>query len=140
MGPMNKYGDLSDGSGGAGSRAHRRGPIRTGGNGALIAVLTVAGFCLAACGGPSTPGVATGSTTATSTGANSSAHGSTGATGLLAYSSCVRSHGVPNFPDPASGGGIPKETAQQLGVGLSRLQAAQNDCKHLLPAGGGGGR
>jgi len=99
-------------------------------------VLTVAGFGLAACGGPSTPGVVTGSTTTTGTAASSSAHRSTGATGLLAYSSCVRSHGVPNFPDPTSSGGIPKETAQQLGVGLSQLQAAQNDCKHLLPAGG----
>ncbi|MGB9112441.1 MAG: hypothetical protein WCF24_06920 [Acidimicrobiales bacterium] len=80
--------------------------------------------------------MATSSTTTTSTAASSSAHGSTGATGLLAYSSCVRSHGVPNFPDPTRTGGIPKETAQQLGVGLSQLQAAQNDCKHLLPAGG----
>jgi hypothetical protein len=102
---------------------------------ALIAVVAVAGFGLAACGGPSTAGVA-GSTTTTSTVASSSTHGSAGATGLLAYSSCVRSHGVPNFPDPTSGAGIPKETAQQLGVGLSQLQAAQNDFAHLLPAGG----
>jgi hypothetical protein len=97
-------------------------------------VLAVAGFGLAACGGPSTPGVATGSTTSTT--ASSSPHGSTGATGLLAYSSCVRSHGVSNFPDPTSNGGIPKETAQQLGVSQSQLQAAQSDCTRLLPAGG----
>jgi hypothetical protein len=120
----------------AGSRASRRRPVRAGGSVALIAVLAVGGPGLAACGGPSTPGVATGSTTTTSTAASSSAHGSTGATGLLAYSSCVRSHGVPNFPGPTSTGGIPKETAQQLGVGLSQLQAAQNDCRDLLPAGG----
>jgi hypothetical protein len=48
----------------------------------------------------------------------------------------MRSHGVPNFPDPASSGGIPKETAPRLGVTLSQLQEAQNDCKHLLPPGG----
>ena len=101
-----------------------------------MAVMAVAGPGLAACGGPSTPGVATGSTTSTNTASSSSAGGSTGATGLLAYSSCVRSHGVPNFPDPTGSGGIPKETAQQLGVGQSQLQAAQNDCKDLLPAGG----
>jgi hypothetical protein len=101
---------------------------------AFIAVLAVAGFGLAACGGPSTPGVATGSTTTTSTAASSSAHGSTGASGLLAYSSCMRSHGVPNFPDPTSNGGIPKETAQQLGVSQAQVQAAQSDCTRLLPA------
>ena len=133
---MKEYGELSDGRGIAGSRAYRRWPIRAGGSVGLIAVLAVAGFGLAACGGPSTPGVATGSTTTTTTAASSSAHGSTGARGLLAYSSCVRSHGVPNFPDPTSSGGIPKETAQQLGVSQSQLQAAQSDCTHLLPAGG----
>ena len=99
-----------------------------------VGILAV-GVPVAACGGPSTPGVA-GSTTTTSTTASSSAHGSTGATALLAYSSCVRSHGVPNFPDPTSNEGIPKETAQQLGVSQSQLQAAQSDCTHLLPAGG----
>jgi hypothetical protein len=51
----------------------------------------------------------------------------------VAYSHCVRSHGVPDFPDPASGGGIPKAVAQQLGVSQSRLQAAQNACRPLLP-------
>ncbi len=107
---------------------------RRGGSLALIAVM--AGFGLSACASPSTPGVATGSTTATSTVVNSSDHGSTSASGLLAFSSCVRSHGVPKFPDPASIGGIPKETAQQLGVNQSKLQAAESDCTHLLLAGG----
>ncbi len=99
-------------------------------------ILVVAGFLLSACGGPSTPSVATGSTATTGTVASSSVHGSSGATGLLAYSSCVRSHGVASFPDPTSKGGIPKETAQQLRVRQSQLQAAQSDCTHLLPAGG----
>lgn len=51
----------------------------------------------------------------------------------LAFSRCVRAHGVPNWPDPASDGVIPKETAQQLGISSSRLQAALNPCSHLLP-------
>jgi hypothetical protein len=51
----------------------------------------------------------------------------------LAFSRCVRARGVPNFPDPASSGGGPKETAQQLGVSSSQLQAALNACEHLLP-------
>jgi hypothetical protein len=51
----------------------------------------------------------------------------------VGYSRCMRSHGVPDFPDPASGGGIPKTSAQRLGVSDSRLRTAQNACQHLLP-------
>jgi hypothetical protein len=43
------------------------------------------------------------------------------------------SHGVPDFPDPTSSGQIPKETAQQLGVSDSVLQAAQRACQDLWP-------
>lgn len=85
---------------------------------------------LAACGGPSPTGVVSGSTT------TSLASGDARGTALLAYSSCMRVHGVPNFPDPAGSGGIPKETAQELGVSQSRLESAQSDCAHLLPTGG----
>ena len=35
------------------------------------------------------------------------------APGLLAYASCMRSHGVPNFPDPGGKGGIPKASPRQ---------------------------
>jgi len=55
---------------------------------------------------------------------------------LVAYSQCMRSHGVPNFPDPA-GGVPPKVSAQGLGIGSSQLQVAQAACQHLLPATGG---
>jgi hypothetical protein len=56
----------------------------------------------------------------------------------LAYSRCMRSHGVPNFPDPGSNGAFPKVTPQQLGVSSSQFQAAQNHCRYLLPNGGSG--
>jgi hypothetical protein len=51
----------------------------------------------------------------------------------------MRSHGVPNFPDPdpGSGGAIPKADAQRLGVSTSQLQGAQQACQHLLPNTGG---
>jgi hypothetical protein len=52
----------------------------------------------------------------------------------------MRSHGVPNFPDPDSGGGIPKEALRQLGVSDSQYQAATHACGHLLPAGSSSGR
>ena len=51
----------------------------------------------------------------------------------VAFSDCIRSHGVPNFPDPASNGELPKASPQQLGVSSSRFQAAQRACQHLLP-------
>jgi hypothetical protein len=102
----------------------------------MIAVgALVVGVVFAACGdGPSTPGVATGSTTTTSR----SAGGATHATGLLAYSSCMRSHGVPSFPDPSGSGGIPKEgvISAEGAVSSSQVTVAQNACVHLLPAGG----
>ena len=48
----------------------------------------------------------------------------------------MRSHGVPNFPDPQSNGQLPKTSAQQLGVSTSQLQAAQRACQPMLPTGG----
>jgi hypothetical protein len=48
----------------------------------------------------------------------------------------MRSHGVPKYPDPGSGGQLPKTGAQLLGVGSSRYQAAQQACRAVLPAGG----
>jgi len=55
----------------------------------------------------------------------------------LAYSRCVRAHGVPNFPDPNSSGGFSKTTLQQLAAGNSQYQTATETCAHLLPASGG---
>jgi hypothetical protein len=60
-----------------------------------------------------------------------SAGGATSSPSAVAYSRCMRSHGVPDFPDPGSGG-IPKVSPQQLGVASSRWQAAQSACARLL--------
>jgi hypothetical protein len=49
----------------------------------------------------------------------------------------MRSHGVLSYPDP-TGGGLPKKSPQQLGVSVSRFDAAQAACVHLLPNGGSG--
>lgn len=55
---------------------------------------------------------------------------------LVAFSRCMRSHGVPNFPDPPAAASNEKFlTAQQLGVSSSRYQGAEDACQHLLPAG-----
>ena len=72
-----------------------------------------------------------------STGSSSSSNaGGAASSSLLAFSQCMRSKGVPNFPDPEAGAANAKfPTAQQLGVSSSQYQAAENACQHLLPAG-----
>jgi hypothetical protein len=47
---------------------------------------------------------------------------------LLAFARCLRSHGVPNFPDPSAQGQLPLSTVQAAGVDLqapSLLTAAK---------------
>ena len=75
-----------------------------------------------------------------SAGGSPAAAGSATSSSAVAYSHCIRSHGVPNYPDPGGGStlpdGLPKVGPQQLGVSPSRLQGAQQACRHLLPTGG----
>ena len=101
--------------------------------------LLAAAVVVTACGGgPSTPHVASGATTTTTAATSPSARSTTHTTGLLAYASCMRSHGVPNFPDPSGDGGIPKQaviSAMQQ-VSNSQANAAQSACRNALPAGG----
>ena len=96
----------------------------------------IAGVVLSSggCGGSAGSHVAQLGATATP---GSSAKPSVRETGELPYSRCMRAHGVTNFPDPAGSGGIPKLSAQQLGVGTRELQAAQSACALLLPNSGG---
>jgi hypothetical protein len=68
--------------------------------------------------------------------ANSSNAGGPANAPLVAFSRCVRSHGVPNFPDPQAGASNAKfPSAQQLRVSSSQLNTAENACRHLLPVG-----
>ena len=101
----------------------------------LAAGILALGVSVAACGGPSNPGAATGST---NTPASSSGAGGTQGAGLVAYSSCMRSHGVANFPDPSPKGGIPKQgvVSALRAVSSAQAQTAQNACEHLLGSGG----
>ena len=55
----------------------------------------------------------------------------------LSYAECMRTHRVPNFPDPirTPGGGIhfnPKADSGSL-----RFTSANSTCKHFLPDNGG---
>ena len=95
---------------------------------AAAIIATVGLALLAACSGSSSTG--SGGSPNAGGPANSP---STNSQKALAFSRCVRVRGVPNYPDPDSSGGIPKETDQQLGVSSSQLQVAMNACQHLLP-------
>ncbi|MGH3288173.1 MAG: hypothetical protein ACRDPD_26410 [Streptosporangiaceae bacterium] len=95
---------------------------------AAVIAAGVLALLTAACGGsPSSAG----------SGGSPNAGGSANFPSAVAYSACMRSHGVPDFPDPGSGGAIPKADAQQLGVSSSQFSAAQQACQRLLPASGG---
>jgi len=53
----------------------------------------------------------------------------------LRAAACIRSHGVPNFPDPTfSGGGVHIEH-QRLNEGSPAFKAAVHDCESLIPGG-----
>jgi len=90
---------------------------------ALVAVVLVA----AACGGSNGSGVAGGGSSSPSNSAQQS---------MLAFSQCMRSHGVPNFPDPVDEVDLPKISPETLGVGSSQFNAAENACRNLLPPNG----
>ncbi len=107
-------------------------------------------FAAAACSsGPSNPGVASSRSTPTTTasatanGVSSPSSGASRAAAALAFSHCMRSHGVANFPDPTRGGQIQIQSGGPGGShgGPSGLdpnnptfQSAQTACQHLMPA------
>ena len=96
---------------------------------ALVVAVAALALLAAGCGGSGSPRVAglTTSTTATTTTQN----------GAVAFTRCMRSNGVANFPDPPPlGARIPKPNPQQLGVSNSQFQSAANACRRLLPDAG----
>ncbi len=92
---------------------------------AVITVMAAAALLAAACGG---------SPSSTGSGGPPNAGGSASSPSAVGYTSCMRSHGVPDYPDPDSSGQLPKITSgQQVGVSGSRLNAAQGACQDLWP-------
>jgi hypothetical protein len=97
----------------------------------VAAIIATAGLTMLA------PACSNGRGSSAGSGDSPSAGGSTRSPSAVAYSACMRSHGVPNFPDPDGSGNLPKADAHHLGVSSSQLQAAQQTCEHLLPNNGG---
>ena len=86
---------------------------------ALIAAAALALLAATCSGSPSSAG----------SGGSPHAGGPGTSPSAVAYSACMRSHGVPKFPDPGSGGQVPKADPQVLGISSSQLQAAQRTCQ-----------
>jgi len=98
--------------------------------GPLAAALLGAGLLAAACGGPAGPGVANAGP------AGSASPGASGHGSLLAYSRCMRAHGITKFPDPDSHGDLGLNAGPGSGIDPNSPQykAADRACKHLMPA------
>lgn len=104
----------------AGGRRRRMRP-----RAAALAVTAGLALLTACSGSPSSTGSST----------SPAPSGSGGSPSALAFSRCMRSHGVASFPDPPASftGKFPGSSPQQLGVSPSRLQAASSSCQNLFP-------
>jgi hypothetical protein len=109
-----------------GKYAHRTGVFAA----LLVAVALLATGCSHSSSGPGVASVGSSS----ASGGSPREGGSSSSPSAVAYSACIRNHGVPNYPDPGSGGQVPKGDAQAFRVSASQLQAAQRACQHLYPA------
>jgi hypothetical protein len=57
--------------------------------------------------------------------------------GALAFARCMRSHGIPNFPDPTSSGVFDKSKLRQLDLSVSRVRAIEDrSCRYDFENGG----
>jgi hypothetical protein len=111
-----------------------------------LAPAALAGLALiaAGCGSDSDdPGVAQAPTNSqTTTSADSTGSGSprnSKRDALVAFSACMRRHGLPNFPDPEPAGRgfrLTLGTENGVDVGSPQFKRAQQACKKLLPNGG----
>jgi hypothetical protein len=118
----------------------------------LAAALVILGVLATGCGaGSPSGGVASlGSHTSRTSTASSRGVGSSGGSPssaspesqAVAYSACVRAHGVPNFPDPkisVHGNGVSVAIGVTPAItGNPHFNSAQHACRKLLPDGGAG--
>jgi hypothetical protein len=80
------------------------------------------GLAAAGCGG----GSPTAATTTTQNGTLASA---------FAFARCMRSHGLPKWPDPSTSGGFDKSKLRLLGASVSRVRALEEGpCNIPLPS------
>ncbi len=99
-------------------------------------------LALAGCGGSSRPIVARISTGKGVTSASSEGSGSAPESAanpqqaLIAFAKCMRSNGLPNFPDPNGSGGFAFQASAEMNPSSPAFKAAQAKCRKLMPGGG----
>lgn len=110
----------------------------------LAFAMLAAGVLVAGCGGSSgnltttTAGAASTSARTVAAGDSTTSSGSTEPSvppSGLAFARCMRSSGVPNFPDPSPGRGL-LFNGSGANVSSPAFKAAQAKCQKLLPGGG----
>ncbi|HEY6297145.1 MAG TPA: hypothetical protein VIX15_15915 [Streptosporangiaceae bacterium] len=101
-----------------------RRPSRLGRAGLFLALAAALAILLAACG-------SSGSSSDPAAGQPGSSSGSSQG-GAVAFAQCVRSHGVPDFPDPQNGHFLISAADQDN----PNFKPAVQACQHLLGAGG----
>lgn len=103
--------------------SRRRGrPIVLG----VVVALAALALLAAGCGGGGSPGGGSGgsSTTVATAGTQD---------GALAFARCMRSHGLPKWPDPTGNGGFDKTALRQTGYSVAQVRAVEDGpCNHLL--------
>jgi hypothetical protein len=93
---------------------------------ASVVAIAALALLAAGCGGGGSPGAASGASSTTAAGAGTQ-------NGALAFARCLRSHGLPKWPDPTSSGVFDKSKLRQTGYGVSQVRAVEDGaCKHLL--------
>jgi hypothetical protein len=102
---------------------------------AAAPVLAAAALLAAGCGGGSkAPGIANIGTSTTDSSSSSGGSGSDGtkARNGAAFSSCMRAHGIRNFPDPSSSGNLEINPSMGINPDSATFQAAQKACQKKL--------
>jgi hypothetical protein len=112
----------------------------------ILILIVLAGLAVTAagCGSkPAAPGVAAIGTTTTTTDTTADGtaptSGASKANAVQRYASCMRTHGVPKFPDPkAVSGGMSLTIGPGTGVDprSPQFQAAEKSCRKFMPGGG----
>ena len=99
----------------------------------IIIALAALALLAAACGGGNPSSAGSGGSATTAGAANS--------TSAVAYSHCMRSHGVPNWPDPTVGSegrpGFNLVPIHGTDWNSPQIQNKIHECGNVMPAGGG---
>jgi hypothetical protein len=103
---------------------------------ATLAGAALAVLLLTACGGGASRPVASTGTAPSATALAGSSESSEQQG--IAHSQCMRSHGVPGFPDPSAQGYVQLGPGDQINPDSPQFQEAQRICAKLAPVGGPG--